>query len=94
MRVMYIGLDKRVRVAQAVRVRFLEDGFQPTDRGDGIVEGVDGPMIVVHLLRAKGGKRLTMSVPLEFNMLGQELHLLQEGWVNLSECTVIAENLY
>lgn len=94
MRIMYRGLDKRTRVVQAVRVRFLEDGIQPTDRRDGIVEGATGPIIVAHLLRAKGGKRLIMSVPEGFNLLGQELHLLQEGWVNLSECTVIAENLY
>lgn len=94
MRIMYVGLDKRTRVADALRVRFLQDGFQPSDRAGETIDGTHGPVIVVHLLRVKGGKRLIMSVPERFDMLEQELHLLREGWINLAECTVVAENLY
>ncbi len=96
MRVMYIGMDGRTRVSKALRVRFLEDGLKPTDRSDGIgmMGNSEGPTVVVHLLRSKGGKRLVATVPDHFNMTAAERQLLQEGWIDLTDCTVIAENPY
>lgn len=94
LRIMYAGMDNRVRVASATRVKFMEDGFQRTDKPDERGDGVSGPVIVAHVDRAKGGKRLTMHAPDKFDMEAAKAQLLEKGWLDLSACTVVAENLY
>lgn len=94
MRVLYIGLDKRTRVAETNRVKFLSDGFKSTDKRDEMMEELRGPVIVIHTYRSKGGKRLTLQIPEGFDMEGAKRHLLETGWLDLSSCTVKMENLY
>lgn len=94
MRLMYIGMDQRMRVAEASRVKFLEDGLQRSDRSDEREEGLDGPVIVAHVYRSRGGKRLMMQVPNNFNMEQARRQLLEEGYLDLTNCPVKAENLY
>ena len=94
MRLMYIGMDGRVRVAEANRVKFLEDGFQRTDKYDERSDDIAGPVLVAHVYRSKGGKRLTASVPVGFDMLTARRQLLEQGWLDITACTVKIENLY
>ena len=94
MRLMYIGQDGRTRVAIVSRVKFLEDGFKVTDKygdPDGVVSG---PVLVVHSYRSKGAKRLIVSVPESYNMGRAQFQLLEKGWLDITECTVVMENLY
>lgn len=94
MRIMYTGMDNRVRVSEANRLKFMEDGFQRTDKADERADGVSGPIIVAHVYRSKGGKRLTLQVPDKFDMEAAKMQFLQQGWLDLTMCTVTAENLY
>lgn len=94
LRIMYTGMDNRVRVTEANRLKFLEDGFQRTDKPDERDDGASGPVIIAHVSRYKGGKRLTLQVPASFNMEAAKTQLLEKGWLDLSMCTVKAENLY
>ncbi|MDL2252445.1 hypothetical protein LJC49_00025 [Ruminococcaceae bacterium OttesenSCG-928-I18] len=94
MRLMYMGVDNRVRVAEANRVKFLEDGFQRTDKMDERSDDITGPVIVAHVYRSKGGKRLTLSPPAGYDMSAARQQLLEKGWLDITDCTVKMENLY
>ncbi len=94
MRIRYVGLDNRTRIAEVSRIKFLSDGFQETDKKVEVVEGLHGPVIVAHMLRTKGGKRLVMAVPEDFDMEAAKVHLLDTGWLDLSTCPLKMENLY
>lgn len=94
MRVMYIGMDKRTRISEANRVKFMEDGFQRTDKNDERDDSINGPVIIAHVYRSRGGKRLILSVPEGYNMAEAEQNLLRHGFLDLSPCTVRSENLY
>ena len=94
MRLMYTGLDNRTRVAEANRIKFLEDGFQRTDKMDERSDDIKGPVIVAHVYRSKGGKRLTMNVPEGYDMEVARLQLLEKGFLDVTDCTVKMENLY
>lgn len=94
MRIMYRGMDNRVRVSKLNSLKFMEDGFQRTDKQDEREDNISGPVIVAHVYRSKGGKRLTMEVPPGFNMESAKKQLLEQGWLDLSMCTVKNENLY
>ena len=94
MRIRYIGMDQRPRVAEANRVKFLEDGFKATDKQAEWDENLHGPVVIAHVYRSKGGKRLIMQVPESFDMEAAQLQLLQDGWLDLSCCPVKLENLY
>lgn len=94
MRIRYIGLDTRTRIAEASRVKFLSDGFRPTDNRDERVDDLAGPLIVVHVTRSKGGKRLTLQIPEGFDIEAAKQQVLEKGWLDLSACTVKMENLY
>ena len=94
MRIRYIGLDNRTRIAEANRVKFLHDGFQSTDKKDEMDDSLNGPIVVAHVYRSKGGKRLTVTVPPGYDMVAARRHLLEKGWLDISDCTVRFENLY
>lgn len=94
MRVMYRGMDGRTRVSEAIRFKFLEDGFKNTDSGSERDETVKGPVIIVHLYRNKGGKRIILEADDRFNMMAAEKRALEDGWLDLSDCVARNENLY
>lgn len=94
MRIRYVGMDGRTRVAQANRVKFLEDGFKATDTHAERDESLHGPLIVAHIYRSNGGKRLIMEVGEDFDMKAAEQQLLEKGWLDLACCPVKTENLY
>lgn len=94
MRIRYIGLDNRSRIAEVSRIKFLSDGFKDTDKKGEWDESLTGPVIVMHIVRHKGGKRLTLSVPTDFDMEAAKGHLLEKGWLDLSLCPLKMENLY
>ena len=94
MRIRYIGMDKRTRVSKCISVKFLSDGFKSTDKKAEVDDTIIGPVLVVHLLRSKGGKRLILSVPASFDMESAKLQLLEKGWLDLSDCPIQIENLY
>lgn len=94
MRIRYIGMDNRIRVAKANRVKFLAEGFQASDKQGEWDDTLKGPVIIAHTYRSKGGKRLTLAVPQDFDMEAAQLHLLQNGWLDLSCCPVKMENFY
>lgn len=94
MRIKFTGMDKRVRVSRASSIKFMDDGFRNTDKQAEWDDGIKGAVIVVHLYRTKGGKRLTMEVPDNFNMSQAERQMLEDGWLDLSDCIVRNENLY
>ena len=94
MRVMYVGMDKRTRVAESTGVKFLEDGFKSTDRSNERDDEITGPVIVMHTLRNKGGKRIMMEMDTRFDMNKAQIQLLENGWLDLTEGTVRMENLY
>ncbi len=93
MRVMYQGLDGRTRVAEANRIKFLEDGFKSTDNQTERDDKVKGSALVVHLYRQKGGKRLIMQAD-RFNMDAAMREVLETGWIDLTSCTVTNESFY
>ncbi len=93
-RIRYIGIDSRPRISIASRVKFLEDGFRPTDNHDEWDDSVRGPVIICHLLRTKGGKRLIMQAPDDFDLEAAQNQVLREGWLDLACCTLKLENLY
>ena len=94
MRVMYQGVDKRTRVAEANRIKFLEDGFKSTDNQTERDNNVHGSALVVHLYRQKGGKRLIMQAEQSFNMDAAMRQALETGWIDLTSCTVKSESFY
>ncbi len=94
MRLMYRGMDGRIRVAEANRVKFLEDGFKRTDKIDERSDEITGPVIVAHVYRSKGGKRITVTVPDNYDMATARTQLLEKGYLDISEYTVRMENLY
>ena len=94
MMIRYIGPDKRTRIAEANRVKFMSDGYRATTRGNEYDESFKGALLVAHIYYAKGGKRLTMQVPDNFDMEAAKAQLLEKGWLDLSTCTVRLENLY
>lgn len=94
MRIMYKGMDGRSRVCMCNRVKFLEGGFQHTDQLNEQVGDIKGSVLIVHTFRNKGGKRLTMQVPEDFDMVKAQRQLLAQGWLDLSACTIRAENQY
>lgn len=94
MRIRYVGQDGRTRLAEINRIKFVSDGFKPTDKRGEWDETFSGPAIIVHTIRAKGGKRLTFSIPDDFPIEGAKAHMLEEGWLDLSPCPLKMENLY
>lgn len=94
MRVRYIGMDGRTRVAEANRVKFVSDSYKDTDNANENTELTHGPAIVVHVNRLKGGKRLMMEVPEGFNLEALKEQFLEKGWADLSAFTVKGEFLY
>ncbi len=94
MRIMYTGMDNRVRVCRATRVKFMDDGFQRTDKNDERDEEISGPIIIAHVDRQKGGMRLTLQAPDNYDMGAARTHLLQYDYLDLTMCTVKGENLY
>lgn len=94
MRVMYTGMDERTRVAEANRVKFMEDGFRRTDKHDERDENLTGPVIVAHVYRSRGGKRLMLQPPTGFDMKAAQQDLLRYGFIDLTNCVVRGENLY
>ncbi len=94
MRIRYIGMDNRPRVVNANRIKFVTDGFKPTDNHDEWDESLSGPAIIAHLFRTKGGKRLIMQAPEGFDLEDAQQHMLREGWLDLTCCTLKWENLY
>ncbi|MGD9559605.1 MAG: hypothetical protein AB7V55_03245 [Oscillospiraceae bacterium] len=94
MRIRYIGQDDRLRVAEANRVKFLVDGFKAGDKQAEWDDRLTGPVIVVHVYRSKGGKRLTLQVPDDYDMEAAQMQLLEKGWLDLTCCPVKMENLY
>jgi len=94
MRIKYMGMDGRVRVAKANRVKFLEDGFRKTDSPAEQDDLLKGPLLIAHVYRSKGGKRVTMHVPEGFDAVAAQTQLLEQGWADLTACIVKNENLY
>ncbi len=94
MRIMYTGMDGRIRVAKATRIKFLEDGFQSTDSNAERSDLVQGPCLVVHIFRNKGGKRLLVEVPNGYDMYSARFTILKEGYLDITECAVKQETLY
>lgn len=94
MRIKYIGLDNQARIAETNRLKFLPDGFDSNNKRSEGDESIQGPIIVAHVYRTKGGRRLIMQVPPGFSMAGAQRALLENNWLDLSECTMKAENLY
>lgn len=95
MRVCYVGQDGRKRITEIHRIKFLDDGFKRTDQRDEQVDELQGPVIIMHTVRAKGAaKRITLEVPPDFDIAANEQHILANGWLDLSGCTVKRENLY
>lgn len=94
MRIMYTGMDGRTRVAEANRVKFLEDGFKRTDRHDEREDSVHGPVMVIHVYRSKGGKRLIVSPPDGYDMESARKNLLRYGFLDVTDSVVKNENLY
>lgn len=94
MRVRYVGLDKRTRVAEANRIKFISDSYKDTDNMNEQFGNVNGPAIVVHVNRLKGGKRVLMEIPEGFDIEGAKQHALEKGWIDLSACTTKAEYAY
>ena len=94
MRLMYMGMDNRVRVAEANRVKFLDEGFRRSDKYDEMYDEISGPVMVAHVYRSKGGKRLTIKPPEGYDMTAARLQLLEKGWLDITDCAVRAENLY
>ncbi len=95
MRVKYVGMDNRVRIAEASRVKFLEGGLQTTDKqAEWDSDVLHGPVVVVHIPYSKGGKRLMLEVAEDFDMEAAQQQLLEKGWCDLSCCPAKTENLY
>lgn len=94
LRIMYTARDGRLRVNDTNRVKFMEDGFQETDKPDEHLEDIKGPIIVAHVYRARGGKRLTFEVPEGFDMELAKRNLLEHGWLDLSACILREEVQY
>ncbi len=94
MRIMYVGMDNCTRVAQTNRVKFLENGFPTSYRHSDFNDGISGPVIIAHVYRSKGGKRLTLAVPDSFDMARAQQELLKDGWLDLTECVTKGETLY
>ncbi len=94
MRIRYVGLDNRTRIAVASRVKFMSGGYRSTDKASEVDESFVGPLVVAHIYYAKGGKRITMEVPDSFDMEAAKQQLLEKGWLDLSACKVRLENLY
>ncbi len=94
MRIMYKGMDGRNRVAKAIRVKFLEDGFQNTDPHAERNELVQGPCMIVHIFRNKGGKRLLVEVPFRYDMDRAQTSLLKDGYLDITDCSVKQEFIY
>ncbi|MDL2293926.1 hypothetical protein LJC60_04760 [Ruminococcaceae bacterium OttesenSCG-928-D13] len=95
MRIRYIGMDKRTRITEANRVKFMSDGWKSGDKKYEVDESIRGPVAVVHTDRGKsGGKRLVIPLPGNFDIEGAKVHLLENGWLDLSALPVAIENLY
>lgn len=94
MRIKYVGLDGCTRVAQANRVKFLAEGFKLAERQMEWDNNLEGPLLVVHVYRSKGGKRLVMKLPERYNIDAAQTQMLEMGWLDLSEIPVQMENLY
>lgn len=94
MRIRYVGQDGRTRLTEICRIKFVSDGFKRTDKRDEWDESFHGPAIVVHTIRAKGGKRLTFSVPAGFATDEAKNQMMEKGWLDLSSCELKMENLY
>lgn len=94
MRIRYVGLDGRTRVAEAARVKFMHDGWTARDKRHEIDEDITGPLIVVNQINGKGGKRLIMLAPDALDMEAAKTHLLEKGWLDLSICPVKVESMY
>ncbi len=100
MRISYVGMDGRLRVAEASRIKYLPDGFQKTDTRNEYTEEYSGPLLVVHIARNKGGKRLVLSVPegADFGTtpgVGAAIaQALKEGWADFSQYETKSEVAY
>ena len=92
MRIRYVGSDGRTRVAEVLRVKFMHDGWTARDKRHEVDEDIKGPVLVVHQINAKGGKRLVLSVSDGFDMDAAKIHLLEKGWLDLSDCLVKFES--
>ena len=94
MRIRYVGTDGRTRIAEVLRVKFMQDGWTARDKRHEVGEDITGPIIVVHQINAKGGKRLILPVSDGFDMAAAKIHLLEKGWLDLSCCQVKFESFY
>lgn len=95
MRIMYYGMDERLRISKATGVKFIEDGFRETDKNIERDASINGPVVVIHTKRSKGGKRIVMEVDPRFDMKRAEKQLLEQGWLDLSnDAKVRLENLF
>jgi len=92
MRIRYVGTDGRTRVAEVLRVKFMHDGWTARDKRHEVDDDIKGPVLVVHQINAKGGKRLILSAGYGFDMNAAKIHLLEKGWLDLSTCTVKFES--
>lgn len=94
MRLAFIGLDNRPRVAEIHRIKFLDDGFLDTDNRNEYMDTFHGPAVVVHIYLHKGGRRLIFKAPERMNMEAARMKILQDGWLDLSDCELVIENRY
>jgi len=94
MRVKYVGQDQRRRVAQIHRAKFICGGFRAGDKKTEWDDDTGSSLIVCHLTRQSGGKLITLKPPEGFDMEAAENHLLENGWLDLSNCTPGIESLY
>jgi hypothetical protein len=94
MRIRYVGIDDRTRIAEAVRVKFIHDGWNERDKRNELIDDIHGPVIVAHTDHIKNGKRLIMSVPDGFDMEAAKINMLEKGWLDLSSCQVKTETNY
>lgn len=95
MRIRYVGQDGRTRITEAIRVKFMSDGWKSGDKKYEVDESVTGPVAVVHTDRGKtGGKRLIIPLASGFDTETAKQQLLEQGWLDLSGLPVKFENLY
>ncbi|MDR0311148.1 MAG: hypothetical protein LBJ21_06145 [Acidobacteriota bacterium] len=94
MRIRYVGSDGRTRIAEITRVKFMHDGWTTRDKRNEVDEDIKGPLVVVYQPSGKGGKRLIMLAPDEFDMNAAKIHLLEKGWLDLSSCQMKVESFY
>jgi hypothetical protein len=92
---MYVGQDGRTRITEIHRIKFFPDGFKNTDARDEMVTETTGSVIVVHTIRPKAAsKRIILEIGEGFNIEQAQYEILKNGYLDLSACRVVRENLY